>query len=147
MVAAAAPGAPAEAAPPSNAETRAPASAAAPEHDSSDGNARTLGWISVAIGGTAALVAIGTSGLMLHDKSVRDANCNAQKICTPDGASANASLDGLTWWNAGAYALSAVGFVVGAYLLITNPAETGRGTALFVAPNPSGAGVGLRSNF
>ncbi|HEX8796614.1 MAG TPA: hypothetical protein VF765_36940, partial [Polyangiaceae bacterium] len=54
--------------------------------------ARMDGWILVGIGGASALIAVGTSIFMLHDKSVRDDNCDANKVCSSAGLSANNEL-------------------------------------------------------
>jgi hypothetical protein len=127
----------------------APESAAAPPpaEGRSGRSRRTLGWISVAIGGDAAIVAIATSFMMLHQKSVRDANCDANKNCSPGGYDANSSLDALTWWNVGAFGVAAAGLGVGAVLLLTSPRDRERATSIVVAPNSSGAGLALRSAF
>jgi hypothetical protein len=133
----------------------APGSAAAPPQEGappsaerrSSGTGRTIGWISLSIGAEAAIVAIVTSFMMLHDKSVRDADCNAQKLCSADGYSANATLDSLTWWNATAFGVAAVGLGAGAVLLLTNPPARDHSAAVVVTPNASGAGLAVRSAF
>jgi hypothetical protein len=125
----------------------APAQEEAPEHRRSRHTARTLGWVSLSIGAEAAVVAIVTSFMMLHDKDVRDAGCNANKLCTPDALSANVALDNLAWWNVSAYAVAAVGLGAGIVLLATNPPNRERSTSLVVAPNGSGAGLSLRGAF
>jgi hypothetical protein len=74
-----------------------------PASDSSSGDgrtARTFGWVSIAVGAEAAVVALVTSALMLNEKSTRDSECNAQKVCSQDGLSANSSLASLGGWNA-----------------------------------------------
>jgi hypothetical protein len=99
------------------------------------------------VGAGAGIFAIITSFMMLHDKSVRDAGCNAQKVCTSDALSANQTLANLGGWNAGAYAVAGVGLVAGAILVIAFPGERSKSTAVVVAPNGMGAGLSLRSAF
>jgi hypothetical protein len=111
------------------------------------GAGQALGLVSLSIGAGAGVVAVATSLLMLHDKDVRDAGCNAQKVCTADGYSANQTLANLGGWNAGAYAVAGVGLVAGAVLVIAFPGERTRSTAVVVAPNGAGAGLALRSTF
>lgn len=125
-----------------------PAAPAAREEDKSGRTARTLGWISVAVGAEAAVAAVATSFMMLHDKSVRDADCNAKKVCSADGYAANAALDALSWWNVGAYGIAAAGLGIGAVLLLANRADSsGRSMAIVVAPNAGGAGLSARGRF
>jgi hypothetical protein len=128
-------------------ESATPPPPAPPVEARSSRSRRTLGWISVAIGSEAALVAIATSFMMLHEKSVRDAHCDASKFCSSEGFDANSSLEALTWWNVGAFGVAAAGLGVGAVLLLTNPRESERTTSIVVAPNGSGAGLGLRGTF
>jgi hypothetical protein len=110
--------------------------------------------VSIAIGSEAGLLALATSGMMLHDKSVRDSQCtveNAQKVCSQDGYSANSSLANLGGWNAAAWTVAAVGIGVGVVLLVTHPNKAQPTTALTVGPAPAGTGagvgVGVRSTF
>ncbi len=124
-----------------------PAAAPAREEHKSGRTARTLGWISVAVGAEAAVAAVATSFMMLHDKSVRDADCNARKVCSSDGYAANAALDALSWWNVGAYGIAAAGLGIGAVLLLANRADSGGSTAIVVAPNAGGAGLSARGTF
>jgi hypothetical protein len=109
--------------------------------------ARMWGWISMGIGGGAALIALGTSFWMLHDKSVRDDNCDANKVCNSAGLGANNEMGQLVGWNIGAYAIAAVGFGVGAFLVLTNPSDKQMGTQVGIAPTGSGTGFVLRSSF
>jgi hypothetical protein len=99
------------------------------------------------VGAGAGILAVITSFMMLHDKSVRDAGCNAQKVCTADALSANETLANLGGWNAGAYAVAAVGLVAGAVLVIAFPGERTHSTAVVIAPGGTGAGLSLRSTF
>jgi hypothetical protein len=125
-------------------ETRS--ATATPEHHRGR-TARTIGWISLAVGAEAAVVAIVTSIMMLHDKSVRDANCDASKVCNVTGLNANNGLANLADWNVGAWAIAAAGLGVGGLLILTSPADTSRGTALLLGPEGTGVGVGVRSSF
>jgi hypothetical protein len=109
--------------------------------------ARMWGWMSIGIGGGAALIALGTSIWMLHDKSVRDDNCDANKVCNTAGLGANSEMGQLVGWNIGAYAVAAVGFGVGAFLILTHPSDKEMGTQVGIAPTGSGTGFVLRSSF
>jgi hypothetical protein len=111
------------------------------------GPGQTLGLVSLSIGGAAGALAVITSIMMLHDKSVRDDGCNAQKVCTPDAYGANQTLANLGGWNAGAYAVAAVGLVAGTVLVIAFHGDRTPSTAVVVAPNAGGAGLALRSTF
>ena len=112
------------------------------------GNGRFYGWISLAIGAEAGVVAIVTSIMMVHYQGVRAGDCNSQNVCSQAGYDANGRMSDLAGWNAGAWALAAIGLGVGAYLVITNPADgSGRQTAIGVAPNSSGMGLNVRSLF
>lgn len=115
------------------------------------GMGRTAGWIFVAVGAEAATVALVTSVMILHDNSVRSSECNAQKACSVDGVDANNRIRSLVTWNAGAWAVAAVGLGAGAYLVLSNPRPAdhagGTQTAIGVAPNGSGVGLDLRSSF
>jgi hypothetical protein len=113
----------------------------------SNGSARTIGWISIAVGGEAAVFAIATSVMMLNDKSVRDSGCDANKVCTSDGFSANSTLDALAWWNVAAYGVAAAGLGIGTVLLLTNPRDRESGAALVVSPNGTGANLAVRGAF
>jgi hypothetical protein len=110
-------------------------------------NARMAGWTAIGIGGGAALIALGTSFWMLHDKSVRDSNCDANKVCSPTGLSANNELGQMVGWNIGAWAVAAVGFGVGAFLVLTNPSDKEMGTQVGIAPTGSGTGFVFKGSF
>lgn len=109
--------------------------------------ARMDGWIAIGIGSSAALIALGTSLVMLHDKNVRDSECDGNKSCTSAGLSANNELGQLVGWNIGAFAVAAVGLGVGAFLVLTNPSDREMGTQVGIAPTGSGTGFVLRSTF
>jgi hypothetical protein len=108
---------------------------------------RMAGWISLGIGGSAALIALGTSIVMLNDKSARDSNCDASQVCSPAGLAANNELGQMVGWNIGAFAVAAVGLGVGAFLVLTNPSDREMGTQVGVAPTGSGTGFVFRSTF
>jgi hypothetical protein len=97
--------------------------------------------VTLAIGAEAAAVAIGTSALMLHNKSVRDANCDAQRSCSQAGIDANNQLSALSVWNAGAWSVAALGLGAGTFLVLTNPPAKEPRTSLSVSP------LGLRGDF
>ena len=108
---------------------------------------RTIGWISLAIGAEAAIVAGVTSFMLVHEKSVLDANCDANKVCNADGIDAKGAISNTVPWNTGASIVAAVGVGVGTVLLLTSRSDSGKDTALTVSPTPAGASLGLRSQF
>jgi hypothetical protein len=128
---------------------RSPGSAASstspPPH--ADRTARTYGWVSVSIGAEATAIAIITSAMMLHENSVREANCDGQKVCTPTGIDANATLSQLGTWNAAAWVVALGGLGVGSYLLWTHPVEGKSQVGVAVDPVGTGLGLGVRSTF
>jgi hypothetical protein len=77
--------------------------------------------VSVAVGGAAGVVALGTGYVMLHDRSVRSSGCPTQGTCTQEAVDANSQLRSIQDWNTGAWVLTAVGIGVGAFLVITHP--------------------------
>lgn len=93
------------------------------------------------------MIAIITSAMMLHENSVRDGSCDAQKICTPTGFDANASLGQLGTWNAAAWVVALGGLGVGSYLLWTHPVEGKSQVGVGVDPVGTGLGLGVRSTF
>jgi hypothetical protein len=109
--------------------------------------ARTYGWIAIGLGSLAGVVALYTSGEMLHDKSVRDAHCSAAKACDTDGLNANTDLAGASGWNIGSWVVAAAGLGAGAFLLLTNPGDKQKSTQVGVAPSGNGASLTLRSAF
>jgi hypothetical protein len=113
----------------------------------SGGMVRAYGWFSVAIGTIGLGVAATTSGMMLHQKSKRDADCDAAKVCSQDGINANTQLAALSGWNAGSFIVAAAGLGVGAFLLLTSSVEGDKQTAIGVAPTGSGAGLNLKGSF
>jgi hypothetical protein len=117
----------------------------APEPDASSPSrsdpteARTFGWLSLAVGTESAIVATVTSVMMLHDKSTRDSGCNAEKVCFPSGFDANTQIGALEVWNAGSWVLAAAGLGLGTYLIATHPLE--RHVPLSVNASPGGISV------
>jgi len=133
--------------PPAQAPSQA-AESPRPQSESPSGRSeRTYGWLSVGIGAEAAVLAVGTSLLMLHDKSVRDGNCNAQKLCSEAGLDANKDIALLGGWNAGAWIVAAAGLGVGGYLLWRDPVEGEKRAAITLDPMGTGLGLGVRSRF
>jgi hypothetical protein len=108
---------------------------------------RAFGWVSVAVGAQAAVIAITTSFMMLYENGVRSDECNSQKICSPRGIDANSRIDALAGWNAASWAVAVVGIGAGAYLILSNPPESQKTTAIGVGPDGSGMGLNLRSTF
>ncbi|MGA7119766.1 MAG: hypothetical protein WBY94_06695 [Polyangiaceae bacterium] len=119
-----------------------------PDERAARRSGRTWGWIVLGgVGAPAGLVAIGTSVAMLIDNSTRNSNCNAAKVCSPTGFTANSDLATLSGWNAAAWGLAAVGLGLGAYLVLTHHADRATETQVGVAPNGSGASFTLRTSF
>jgi hypothetical protein len=108
---------------------------------------RTIGWISIAVGAEAAVAGIVTSAMALHEKGVRDSNCNAQKVCKQVGMDANATLATLFGWNTASWIVAVAGLGVGTALVVTNPRIKNDQIALTVAPTPGGAALGLTGRF
>ncbi len=105
------------------------------------------GWIAIGMGSLAGVVAIYTSYQMLHDKSVRDSNCDSQKVCSTAGFNANEELSAVSGWNIGSWAVAAAGLGVGAFLVLSNPRDPEATTQVGVGPTGSGAGLTVRSAF
>jgi hypothetical protein len=106
-----------------------------------------LGWVSLAVGAEAAIVAIVTSGMLVHEKSILDAQCDAQKLCSPAGLDAAGSISSLTPWNTGTWVAAALGVGAGAALLLTGRPDAPGSTAITWTPDGAGPGVGVRSRF
>jgi hypothetical protein len=109
-------------------------------------NSRALGWVLLSVGAESAVVATITSFMMLHQNSVRSADC-VDKVCSTDGLSANTTLHNLEWWNAGAWVVAVAGLGAGAFVLWTNPSDKALQAEVGVAPTGSGPGVLLRGAF
>jgi hypothetical protein len=122
---------------------RSPSSDATPSPESKPDPtvARTFGWLSLAVGAESAIVATVTSVMMLEDKSTRDSDCNPEKVCSSNGFNSNVRIGSLAAWNAGAYALAALGLGLGSYLLLTHPLQ--RHATLSLGPS----GMSLAGSF
>lgn len=128
-----------------------PGSATAPppseESEPDPSQARTFGWLGIALGTEGAVAAIATSAAILDYKSTRDSGCNADKQCSSDALNANNNISGMIGWNAGAYVLAVAGLGVGTYLLLTHPPRHARRFSLTLAPEGTMGGVGLGGSF
>jgi hypothetical protein len=118
-----------------------------PAHHRSGRAARTLGWVSLSLGAEAAVIAVVTSFLLLHEKSVRDDNCDAQRACSQRGLDADGTIASLVGWNTASWIVAAAATGAGAFLLLTNRSDSGRQTTIAISPNSAGVGVRLWSSF
>jgi hypothetical protein len=108
---------------------------------------RMIGWISLAIGAEAATIAVATSLLIEHQKSIRDDGCNAQKVCNSDGFAAVGTIDTITPWNTGSWFVAAAGLGAGIVLLLASPPQHERQTTVSLSPVSSGIDLSVRSTF
>ncbi|HSY24772.1 MAG TPA: hypothetical protein VK841_21760 [Polyangiaceae bacterium] len=104
------------------------------------------------MGGIGALIAVGTSIAMLDELDQRNRGCNADKVCTVDGLSANQSLSQLAPWNVGAWIVTVGSLAAGTYLLLANPPDdrskdSARLTGVGVTALGSGAALSARGSF
>jgi|HubBroStandDraft_2_1064218.scaffolds.fasta_scaffold204692_2 hypothetical protein len=134
------------AAPPEDATSASAQESTSSSQASSSHTTRNFGWAGLGIGADAAIVAVGTSFVILHDKSVRDGNCNAEKVCSPSGLAANEDIATLADWNTGAWILAALGIGIGGILLLTDHAGSSQHAAITVHVG-SGADLGIESSF
>lgn len=125
----------------------APAAPAPSEKDRGSRTLRTVGWVSLALGVEAAVVASVTSFMLLHDKGVRDDECNAQKVCSQRGLDANGDIGLLTSWNTASWIFTGAGLGAGAILLLMTRSDSGPRANVAVAPASAGLGVGLHGAF
>jgi hypothetical protein len=129
----------------------APTPSASPSPEEAEASdpttARTFGWLGIAVGAEGAILATVTSAAMLDYKRVRDSDCNAEKLCSSAGLSANTQIGGLAAWNAGAWVLAVAGLGGGTILLLTHPLEERRRAPITVTPGMSGAGLGVSGSF
>ena len=88
-----------------------------------------------------------TSVMMLHEQSLRNANCDTEKICTLAGVNANSSLGQLGGWNATSWIVTVAGLSAGGYLLWSHREDNGARVGVAVDPVGTGMGLGLRSTF
>ena len=108
---------------------------------------RIYGYAGLAIGGAAAVVAVVTSFVLLHQKSVLDDQCNAQKQCSAAGMGETGAIDQTVPLNTTAWIVAVAGLAGGTIFLLTSQPESGKSTAVAVLPAPGGAALGLRSTF
>jgi hypothetical protein len=94
---------------------------------------RVWGWVSLAAGVQGAGLAAVTSFMMLHQNSIRNADCT-DKACTTTGLNANREIDSLAPWNAGAWIVGVAGVGIGAFLLLSNPSDKELGVQVGVSP-------------
>jgi hypothetical protein len=116
---------------------------------SSHGEGRALrvaGWVSLGVGAEAAILAAVTSVMILHQKSVRDDDCDAHRMCSAAGLGANSTIDSLVAVNTVSWVVAAAGLGAGTVLLLTHPPDP-RATAITLSPAGSGLGLGIRSSF
>jgi hypothetical protein len=85
--------------------------------------------------------------MLLHEKAVRDEECNAQKRCSPRGLDANGTIASLVAVNTASWIVMGAGLVGGAYLLLTNRPDAKVSTTVAITPNPRGVGIGLHGAF
>ena len=120
---------------------------AEPSEGSANRPSRTWGWVLFSVGAEGAILAGITSFMMLHDKSVRDDNCDANKVCSQAGLAANGDIASLAWWNVGAWAVAGAGLGVGGLLLLTSHPAGAEHVAIGISPSGSGIGLGARGAF
>ncbi len=108
---------------------------------------RYWGLAILSVGVEAAIVAGVTSILILHQKSIRDDGCNAQKVCDEDGKNAASTIDTIVPWNTASWIVGAVGVTAGLVLVLTSQPKAGPETMLTVSPALAGASIGIRSTF
>lgn len=118
---------------------------------------RVAGYVAIAVGAQAGIVALVTSGMMLHEDSIRDSECNPDKRCTQAGIDSNENLQQLGTWNAGAWVVGLGGIAVGTVLLLLNPAKDrsprpgpsreNEKKAGLVLGAPGGPGLGIQGTF
>jgi hypothetical protein len=108
---------------------------------------RVLGWVSLSIGAEAAVIAVVTSGMIEHQKGIRDDGCNAQKVCNLDGFNAANTISTITPWNTATWFVAAAGLGVGTVLLLISQPRSEQRTAITLSPESSGLQLGLRSTF
>ena len=138
--------APSAAEPPPASTSAVPAATPAPTPHAHN-TLRTIGWVSIAVGAEAAIIAIVTSFMAIHEKGVRDDNCSARKECSQVGLDANATLATLFGWNTTSWIVAVAGLGVGTVLVVTNPPIKNDQVALTVSPTAGGAALSLTGHF
>jgi hypothetical protein len=116
---------------------------------SSHGEGRALrvaGWVSLGVGAEAAILATVTSVMLLHQRSVRDDDCDAHGVCSAAGLGANSTIHSLVAVNTVSWVVAAAGLGAGTLLLLTHPPDK-RATAITLSPTGSGLALGVRSSF
>ena len=108
---------------------------------------RIYGYVSLAIGAEAAVIAVVTSFLLLLEKSALVGECDAQKRCSRTSVAETGAIQQTVPWNTTSWIVAVAGLGAGTILLLTSAPESSKSTALTVSPNPGGAALGLRSTF
>jgi hypothetical protein len=108
---------------------------------------RYFGWAVLSMGLEAAVVAVGTSIMIEHQKGNRDAGCNAQKVCTSDGYQATQTIDSLVPWNTASWFIAIAGVGAGVALVGLSPPGAGDKTAIKMSPAPAGLTLGVERSF
>jgi hypothetical protein len=128
-----------------------PSSVTPQEETSARGEGRALrvaGWVSLGVGAEAAILAAVTSVMFLHEKSVRDDDCDAHRACSAAGLGANATIESLVAVNTVSWIVTAAGLGAGTLLLLTHPPDKrATATAITLSPTGSGLALGVRSSF
>jgi hypothetical protein len=107
---------------------------------------RSLAWASFAFAGIGAVVAAGTSELILYQRGVRDGNCDAGKVCTVRGLGAVDTIQSVVPWNTGAWIVTATTLGAGvAFWLVSR--DDGSRTEVALSPTAGGVTVGVRGSF
>ncbi|HEX3773436.1 MAG TPA: hypothetical protein VHV51_03170 [Polyangiaceae bacterium] len=118
------------------------APAAAPRSD----NSRTLGYVLAGVGATGLVVGAVSGVLVLHQKSIYDANCDTQlKVCNQTGKDAGTTGRALGVVSVAGFAAGAVASAFGAYFILSS--GRGRETALSGSITPEAALFSLRRTF
>jgi hypothetical protein len=107
---------------------------------------RVWGLTALSVGIDASILAVVTSGMMLHQASLRNDGCT-QKVCDAAGMAANGKLHDMAPWNVAAWAVAAVGIPVGVFLLVTNPTDKSMHAEVGAGQTGSGSGLILRGSF
>ena len=122
---------------------------------------RQYGWVLVGVGAAAGVIAIGTSILMIHDLTLRNDHCGADKTCDSTGLDAASEYKAAVVPNAIAWGAAALGLGIGTFLVLTSPTDKDEKppsdparpdappprVSIGVGPNPGGAGLTLRGEF
>jgi hypothetical protein len=115
------------------------------EPKKSSSGRRTLGWVSIGVGG-AGLVAAGVTGVLILQKKAKVEDDCPNKRCNSDGRDAIDSSKPLLIGNAVAWGVGVVGLGVGTYLLLTSKDGSSE-TALGASPTSGGLVIGVRRSY